>query len=187
MIINTDAGLKKFVADKKHNKAFLRASLCFYTSENELYFEKLDNFNLTHSVASTNTAELLASLSAFQRFYDKLEQIKMYTDCPLLPMAQKYYQSAQGNQYKDPLENIKEIILKHGLKKHLPIFVEAIKKARIEKVSGHSGLMENEYVDNVCSRVLNNKSPYSFDRFLRICSGSIFLKDNFESKKINLR
>lgn len=184
MIINTDAGLKEIFTDRKHNKGFLRASLCFYTSDDDLYFEKIEDFNLTHRVACSNTAELLASLSAFKKYHDKLDKIRMYTDCPLLPEAQRYYQSAQGNIYKDPLQSITHIVMKHGLKKELDIFVEAIKKAKIEKVPGHSGIIENEYVDTVCNNLLNDKPALSFNEFLNVFDKSIFIKNETMPKKM---
>lgn len=174
MIINTDAGFK-IVRSEKHNRSFLRASLCFFTSDNDLYYEKIDNFNSIYPGASSNTAELLASLKAFKKYQDKLDKITLYTDCPLLPEAQKYYESALENSYKNPLLLLKEAIGHAGLKKEIEIFSEAIKKARIKKLPGHTGLTENEYVDNVCTKVLNDKIPFSFDEFLKLSNRSVFI------------
>jgi ribonuclease HI len=186
MIINTDAGLKR-IKDSKHNKAFLRASLCFFTSDNDLYYEKIDNFNSLYVGASSNTAELLASLRAFKKYHDKLDKITMYTDCPLLPNAQTYYHSFLESRYKNPLDLLKISIGHAGLKNELDIFVEAIKKATIKKVPGHTGVVENEYVDNVCTKILNDKIPFAFDEFLKLSNRSMFLKDEkVVNPKINL-
>jgi ribonuclease HI len=171
MIIHSDAGVGKF---EKDGKKTVQAAIAFYTSDGILYHEKIENFNNKYAKSTSNTAELLASLKAFETFKDKLEEVIFYTDCDILPLAKNYYLTHEQDRYVDPLLAIKNVAIENHLEDKLELLIEAIKKVKIVKVKGHTKGMENSYIDDVCYKVLNNQEPLGFDEYVSLTKFSIF-------------
>ena len=178
MIIHSDAGVGKV---EKNGKKTVEAAIAFYTSEGTLYHQKIENFNTTYAKSTSNTAELLASLKAFEVHQDKLESITFYTDCDILPLAKNYYLTHLNDRYVDPLYVIKNIAIENHLEDKIDLLIEAIKKVNIVKVKGHTKGMENSYIDDVCYKVLNNQSPLNFDEFVELTKFTIFTDAEYDA------
>lgn len=175
MIIHSDAGVGKF---EKDGKKTVQAAIAFYTSDGSLYYEKIENFNNKYAKSTSNTAELLASLKAFETYQDKLEEMVFYTDCDILPLAKNYYLTHEQDRYVDPLLAIKNVAIENHLESKLDLLIEAIKKVKIVKVKGHTKSMENSYIDDVCYKVLNNEDPLKFDEYVGLTKFTIFSETN---------
>lgn len=181
MIIHSDAGVGKF--ERKGRKT-VEAAIAFHTSDGTLFYEKIENFNTTYAKSTSNTAELLASLKAFEKYQDKLDEIVLYTDCDILPLAKNHYLTHLNSKYVDPFLLIKNVAIENHLESKLDLLMKAIEKVKIVKVKGHTKGMENSYIDDVCYKVLNNEEPLSFDEYVNLTKFTIFSDVSFnESNK----